>query len=160
MRDLTSNEIFLISVILLGGLLLDVIPGNLLMIMSYFSSRVVLLGLIPIVYYSLGVVEAILLAIVITLILEKSHRYLIDAKIPPEKIEEVELIQRIKQLGSLGGFVKFKKPETPHLVVRDYEPHPDEKEVVPMLSYQERLETPPQLLQLAEQGGFTKLFQK
>jgi hypothetical protein len=97
---------------------------------------------------------------VITLILEKSHHYLIDANIPPEKIEEVELIQRIKQLGSLGGFVKFKKPETPHLVVRDYEPHPDEKEVVPMLSYQERLETPPQLLQLAEQGGFTKLFQK
>jgi hypothetical protein len=155
MRNLTANEVFLISMILLGGLLLDVIPKNLLIIMSYFSSRVVLLGLIPVIYYSLGIVEAIVFGIVITLILEKSHRLVIDEKIKPEDIEEIEIIKRIKQV---GGFVKFEESKKPHLVVRDYEPHPSEKEVIPMLSYQERLETPPQLLELAQQGGFTNLF--
>jgi hypothetical protein len=158
MHTLTANEIFLISVILLGGLLIDAIPENLLMIISYLSSRFVLLGLIPIVYYSLGLVEAIVYAGVITLILEKSHRYILDANIPPEKIEESGIVKRIKQVGSLGGFIKFKESERPHLVVRDYEPHPSDSIVVPMLSYEERLETPPQLLQLAEQGGFTGLF--
>jgi hypothetical protein len=158
MRNLTANEVFLISMILLGGLLLDVIPKNLLIMMSYFSSRVVLLGLIPIIYYSLGIVEAIIFGIVITLILEKSHRLVIDEKIKPEDIEEIEIIKRIKQVGTLGGFVKFEESKKPHLVVRDYEPHPSEKEVIPMLSYQERLETPPQLLELAQQGGFTNLF--